>query len=118
MTIYFSGDDRGAGDSVVSEEIRVDTVTSPLSLFVKAYRTGAGVVSYSWDSPDNCNFDNYGCQDCNLWAGCKDGDQPVCDGQAVPRCVDPQQEDLAVALRACNFFNFKAMGLLFAVLCF
>ena len=70
MNIFFSGADQ-TGD--VSETITVDVVSSPLSLYplaffsrtlfstlryVKAYATGTGTVTHSWDATEACDFDD------------------------------------------------------------
>ena len=86
MTMTFSGDDR---DAPVVETITIDVVTQALSLFVKSYETTDGVVTYSWDATEPCDFDNFGCRSCDDYAGCKDGLSPVCDGDHFVECVEP-----------------------------
>ena len=78
----------------------MSSVTEPLGLYVRSYQSGTGVVAYSWDSVDPCPESLIiGCNPCEEWEACKDGDIPVCFGGENPQCVPA--EDASKAQDQC-----------------
>lgn len=61
MEIYFSSDAR---NSPVVEKITIAKTTTQLKLKVKAYGTGSGTVSWSYDGVDPCPNSVEGCESC------------------------------------------------------
>ena len=90
MTIYFSGDD---ASSPVSELIGIDKTDRSLVLQVKAYATGGGNVTYSWDGVDPCPQITPGCELCDSWYDCQDDLLPVCDGSSSVQCSTQEVYD-------------------------
>jgi len=90
MTILFSGDDRVAP---VMENILIVRTEIKMSLWVRSYGTGEGIVVYEWQGIEPCNFERFGCAPCDEYAGCKDNKVPVCDGSAMILCVEEDEQD-------------------------
>ena len=68
LSFFFSGDDR---ETPVTETISIDKTDRDLVLFVRAFNTGVGHVSFSWDGIDPCPQDLAGCSPCETYDSCK-----------------------------------------------
>lgn len=64
MDIYFSGDSRVPP---VEETIVITKTSTPLRLFVKAFGTGSGSVTWTYDAVDPCPQTLAGCQPCETY---------------------------------------------------
>ena len=96
MTVDFSGDVRSAAGELV-ETVNIETVTFPVAFIVRAWDTGEGEVSWTWDGLSDCDLQGgENCIACENY-DCNDG-TPVCFGAWPPSC----DYSTAQAIAPCN----------------